>query len=350
MAINNSLIFWGISLAIISGLMNGNFTLPMRYLSRWAWETVWALFIIVACVVLPPIVLCFSVAHPLQVLAAAPLHAEVIALATGFIWGFGAILFGLGVSAVGISMVNTLVLATSAALGSFLPLLILAPERLTQPQGKAILLGTLTALVGMGFCGYAGIMRERSEKAAATSTRQMVGAARPIAVGLVICAGAGILSGLMNVGYSLSQGIITTAAQAGNSAFGGSTVIWLLVLESGAVANLAYCGYLWRKNRTWSNFRQARTLPLYGLAILMGVLWEGGLFAYGAAATKLGKLGPAIGWPLSLVVSLVTANCIGFVTGEWKVCTRAARCWMGAGLAILLGAIGILGWSGSLAN
>ena len=349
MAANNSLIYWGIALAVASGLMNGNFTLPMRYLTRWAWETVWAVFIIVACVIMPPVILALNVHHPLQVLAAAPGRAEVIAVVTGLVWGFGAILFGLAVSAVGISMANTLVLATSASLGSILPLLILAPERLGQPQGKAILLGTAVALAGMGFCGYAGILREREEKAGAGTTRQMVGAARPMLVGLAICAGAGIISALMNVGYSLSQGIIATAVEAGNTPFGGSTVIWLLVLESGAVANLAYCGYLLSKNRTWRNFRMADAAPLYALAILMGLLWEGGMFAYGAAATKMGKLGPAIGWPLSLVVSLTTANCVGFLTGEWKVGAWTVRRWMVLGLGILLVAIGLLGWSGSLA-
>jgi L-rhamnose-H+ transport protein len=348
--VDNSLIYLGISLAVISGLMNGTFTLPMRYLSRWAWENVWGLFIVVACLVMPPIVLILTVTNPLQVLAAAPARAEIIALATGFIWGFGAILFGLGVSAIGISMANTLVLATSASLGSFLPLLILAPERFGQPQGEAIMLGTVTALAGMGFCGYAGVLRERSEKAGAGGSRQMVGTARPFWVGLLICAGAGVISALFNVGYSLSQGIITSAVQLGNSPFAGSNVIWLLVLGSGAIANLAYCGYLLRKNRTWSNFRQPNTVPLYGLAILMGLLWGGGIFAYGAASPKLGKLGPAIGWPLSLVVSLVTANCVGFLTGEWKLSSVAARRWMMVGLAILLVAIGILGWSGSLAS
>ena len=150
------MVYLGISLAVISGLMNGTFTLPMRYLGRWSWENVWALFIVVACLVMPPVVLLLTVTNPLQVLAAAPARAEIIALATGFIWGFGAILFGLGVSAIGISMANTLVLATSASLGSFLPLLILAPERLGQPQGKAIMLGTVTALAGHGLLRLRG--------------------------------------------------------------------------------------------------------------------------------------------------------------------------------------------------
>ena len=348
--VDNPTIYLGIMLAVISGLMNGMFTLPMRYLGRWSWENVWSLFVVVACVVMPPIMMFMTVARPFQILAHAPVRAEAIALATGFIWGFGAVLFGLGVSAIGISMANTLVLAISASMGSLLPLLVLAPERLGQPQGEAIMLGTFTAIVGMGFCGYAGVLRDRSEKDGPGATRQMVGEARPFWVGLIICAGAGVISALFNVGYTLSQDIIKSAVQAGASSFGGSNVIWLLVLESGAIANLGYCGYLLGKNRTWPNYRQAKSAPLYALSALMGLLWVGGIFAYGAASPKLGKLGPAIGWPLSLVVSLITANCVGFLVGEWRLSSPAARRWMIAGLVILLGAIGILGWSGSLAS
>jgi L-rhamnose-H+ transport protein len=211
------------------------------------------------------------------------------------------------------------------------------------------MLGTFVALIGMCLCGYAGVLRERSEKAGPGAPRQMVGAARPFWIGLLICAGAGVISALFNVGYSLAQEIIATAVRAGNSAFAGSNIIWWLVLGSGAIANLAYCGYLLSRNRTWKNFRQPQSASLYALAMVMGLLWAGGIFAYGAASPDLGKLGPAIGWPLSLVVSLVTANCVGFLTGEWKLGSPAARRWMVMGLAVLLGAIGVLGWSGSLA-
>jgi L-rhamnose-H+ transport protein len=348
--IDNSAISLGILLAAISGLMGGICMLPMRYLGRWSWENVWALHIVVACLIMPPAMLFLTVSNPHQLLAAAPVRAEFFALTTGFIWGFSSVLFGLGVSAIGISMANTLILATGASLGSILPLLILAPERIGQPQGRVIILGTFTALAGVGFCGYAGILRERSEKAAPGASRQMVGVARPFWVGLLICVGAGITSALLNVGYSLAHGIITAAVQAGNSPFAGSNMIWLLVLGSGAMVNLVYCGYLLGKNRTWSNFRQPKSAPLYALAILMGLMWGCGIFAYGSAAPKLGKLGPAIGWPLSLVVSLVTANCVGFLTGEWKLSSPAARCWMLVGLLILVATIGVLGWSSRMAS
>ncbi len=345
---DNSLVLWGIALAVLSGLMNGTFTLPMRYLGRWSWENVWTVFVAVACLIMPVVMFLTTVVHPLASLSAAPARAEVIAIATGFMWGFGAVMFGQGVSALGISMGNTLVLAISASLGSFLPILILAPERLRQPQGEFIVLGTAVAMAGIGCCGYAGFLRERSEKEQQNAPREMVGAARPLWAGLLLCSGAGLLSALFNIGYSLSQGIITSAVRIGNSPFAGSTVVWLLVLVSGAVSNLGFCGYLFRKNRSWSNFLRPGVARFYGLAILMGLLWGGSIFAYGSAAPKLGKLGPAIGWPISLTAGLLTANFCGLLAGEWKLARRSARRWMIAGLAILLCSIGILGWSGSV--
>ncbi len=344
----NSAVTWGIALAVISGLMNGTFTLPMRYLGRWSWENVWTVFIAVACVVMPLVLFFTTVVHPFAVLSAAPRQAELIAVATGFTWGFGAVMFGQGVSALGISMANTLVLAISASLGSFLPMLILAPERLGRPQGEFIMLGTAVAMLGIGSCGYAGRLRERSEKQLPGAPRKMVGAARPLWAGLLLCSGAGLLSAAFNIGYSLSLGISASAVQAGNTPFAGSNVIWMLVLASGAVSNLGFCAYLFHKNGSWSNFRQAQGGSLFALAILMGLLWGGSIFVYGSAAPKLGKLGPAIGWPISLMVGLLTANFCGLLAGEWKFAQPTARHWMAAGLAILLCSIGILGWAGSL--
>jgi hypothetical protein len=43
----------GVLLAILSGLMNGSFTFPMRFLGRWQWENVWILFIVSSCLLLP---------------------------------------------------------------------------------------------------------------------------------------------------------------------------------------------------------------------------------------------------------------------------------------------------------
>jgi L-rhamnose-H+ transport protein len=340
----------GIAFAIVSGLMNGTFTLPMRFLGRWSWENVWVLFVIVSCVVMPVAIAWITFPGFMHTLGRAPTRAVLLALVTGFTWGFGAIMFGQGVSAVGISMGNTLVLAISASLGSFLPVLLLAPEQLLQPQGKAIVLGAFIGISGIICCGYAGFLRERNQKGRAETVQgNMVGKARPFWVGLLLCFGAGLLSAVFNIGYSSCQGVIETAVHEGHSAFAGSNLIWLLMLMSGAVANLCFCGYLFKKNGSWGKYSTQNSASLYALTIAMGLLWGGSIFAYGFAAPKLGKLGPAIGWPIALIVGLATANLWGFLTGEWKLANSKDRGWMFVGLAVLLVAIVTLGWSSTLA-
>jgi len=330
--------------------MCGAFALPMKYLGRWAWENVWAIFILVSCVLIPIAIVWATAPGWMKIASTAPRYAVVAAIATGFAWGFGAIMMGQGVSAVGVSMANTLVLAISASLGSFLPMMLLAPEKLALAQGHAVILGTLIAIAGIAFCGYAGLMRERSQGHAKQELRgEMVGSTRPIAVGLALCIGAGLLSAVLNIGYSLAQPLLVTAVRTGYSSFAGSNIIWLLMLGSGAVPNLCFCTYLMAKNKSWGKFTIPKCAPLWGLAILMGLLWGGDIFLYGFASPKIGRLGPAIGWPLKLIAGMITANTIGFVIGEWKLTQACERRCMIAGLMILLLAIGVLAWASTLA-
>jgi len=339
----------GVGCAVAAGVMCGIFALPMKYLGRWAWENVWAIFILVSCVLMPLGIACGTVPDVPRVLGAVPPRTIATACGMGFAWGFGAIMFGQGVSAVGIAMSNTLVLAISASLGSFLPMSLLAPERLHQPQGHAVIAGTLVGIAGIACCGYAGAMRERSQRNDAAALRgTMVGKARSFSVGLLLCAGAGLLSAVLNIGYSEAQPLLHSAMRHGASSFGGSNAIWLLMLTSGAVPNLVFCGYLMAKNRTWGNYGLANSRSLYGLTILMGLLWGGDIFLYGFASPKIGRLGPAIGWPLKLIAGLIAANAAGYLIGEWKRTTLWARRWMGLGLAVMLAAILVLGWSSTL--
>jgi L-rhamnose-H+ transport protein len=74
----------------------------------------------------------------------------------------------------------------------------------------------------------------------------------------------------------------------------------------------------------------------------MALLWGGSIFVYGAAAPRLGALGTAIGWPLSLATGLVLANIFGLALGEWRQAPRRARNWMYSGIGILLVAIVVL--------
>ena len=333
----------GALLAILSGIMNGSFTLPMRFLGRWEWENVWSLFIISSCLLLPVAIVSLSAPQSWTLLAGAPAHAVWAAVLTGFAWGFGAIMFGQSVSAIGISLANTFVLAISSALGSLLPLLILSPAKLFQHAGQMIVIGVLIEIIGIVFCGKAGLLREKAVGVDAKTERgDLVGRARPLWVALLLVIGSGILSAVFNIGFTLAQPIADYGLRSGLSQFASTNLIWIIMLMAGSVANLGFCFYLLIKNRSMGKFAQRGSAQLFSFALLMGLLWGGSIFVYGAAVPRLGALGTAIGWPLSLATGLLIANAIGVALGEWRKAPQRARGWMFSGIAVLLVAIVVL--------
>jgi L-rhamnose-H+ transport protein len=343
-----SVVAVGALLAILSGVMNGSFTLPMRFLGRWEWENVWSLFIVSSCLLLPIVIVSVTAPQSWTILAGAPVRAVWIASATGFAWGCGSIMFGQSVSAIGISLANTLVLAISSALGALLPLMILSFSKLFQPTGEKILLGVMIELIGIALCGRAGAMRERALDPNARSMRgNLVGRSRPLGVAILLVIGAGVLSAIFNVGFALAQPIADYGRAAGLNAFASTNLIWLVMLASGSIANLGFCCYLLLKNRSMAKFKQSGGARLYLLALLMGLLWGGSIFVYGAAAPRLGTLGTSIGWPLSLATGLLVANGIGIAIGEWRLAPRQARGWMFSGIGVLLVAILVLSHANS---
>jgi L-rhamnose-H+ transport protein len=341
----NSMVMAGALLAIVSGLMNGSFTLPMRFLGRWEWENVWALFIVVACLLMPAAIVTAIAPQSWSILAGAPGEAVWIAMLSGLAWGFGAVLFGQSVSAIGISLANTLVLAISSVFGSLLPIILLAPHELMAPGSQRILGGVAVELAGIALCGWAGHMREQTA-GVGTDRGGMVGHARPLGVALLMAAGSGILSAVFNIGFSLARPLADFGRAAGLSQFSSTNLIWLVMLGAGSVANLGFCSFLFRKNRSLRKFAQPGKLRFYSLATVMALLWGGSIFTYGAAAPRLGALGTSIGWPLSLAVGLLLANVIGMGLGEWRQASPRARRAMHSGIAVLVVAIILLSRAG----
>ena len=342
----------GAFFAVLSGIMNGVFALPMRFLGKWEWENVWLLFILVCCVIMPVAVVALTVSSPLAILAGAPVAAVVAALVCGFLWGFGAIMFGQAVSAVGISLANTIVLALSASLGSLLPMIILNSASITSRHGALVLLGTAIAIVGIGISGVAGRLRERNRsrlnKLQQEGEGTLVGRRRPMRIAMLLCVGAGVLSAVFNIGFSLAQPIIAAGERAGFPPSSGTNLVWLLMLGSGAVVNVAFCVYLVVKNKSGPKFLLPGSSRLYLLTAIMGLFWGGSIYLYGEASTRLGKLGPAIGWPLFLTTGLLVGNVCGIFTGEWRSVSSTTKWWLGCALGALVIAILVLGKAGAM--
>ncbi len=153
------------------------------------------------------------------------------------------------------------------------------------------------------------------------------------------------MSAIFNIGYSLALPIADSGVRLGNSQFASTNCIWLLMLGAGAIPNVVYCVWLMQRNRTVNLMFAPDSTVSWSRSTLMGLLWGGSIFIYGAATPRLGSLGPSVGWPLSLAVGLLVANLMGLLLGEWRKAGTTAIRWMQAGIVTLLFAIGLCAWS-----
>jgi len=311
----------------MSGIANGLFTAPMKVIREWKWENIWLIFILVSCILMPAAVVLVTVGSPISALANSPAGARTAALAFGFAWGFGAILFGLSVDHLGVSLANSLVIGISAAAGSTLPLVLRGGLHL-ETRLVVLFAGVASFLVGVALCAQAGRLRELKAPKRPRS-----------GVGYLYATAAGLMSAVFNVGYSLAQPIAETGERLGFSRFHATNVIWLLMLGAGSIPNIIYCVHLIRKHSSSSLYLVGPAHKNWGLSASMGVLWGGSIFLYGAATPLLGDIGPSIGWPLSLAMALVVANFMGALLGEWKSAAPQAVWRMRLGVLTMLVAI-----------
>lgn len=324
----------GLLILVLAGIMNASFTLPMKYARRWAWENTWLAWTILALLVLPPIVTLATVPHAGQVYhATGPgIIAEVAGFGAG--WGVAQVFFGLAVDAIGIALTFSLVLGTSAAVGTLVPLLRLHPERLNTPAGYGVLAGVAMVLLGVFVCAVAGSRREKALHLETAPRKNST-------VGLTLAILCGFGASFVNFGLAFGAPIAQAARNAGASALNASNAIWLPVMIAGSVPNLLYCLWLMKKNHTAGKFPSGG-LGHWGLALLMAIFWFGSTLLYGLSTVKLGTLGPILGWPLFMSLIVITASLLGMFTGEWKGSGVAPVRIQWAGVMMLVIAVFIL--------
>lgn len=333
---------WGIAGVLIGGFLNGSWVLPMKRMLKWRWENTWLVFSVMGLIVVPWAVALATVPQLGNILHHTSWFTLTKVLVFGFGWGIGNILFGVGVSRLGMAVGYGIILGLIAPIGTFLPLIVLHPERLWTRQGYALMAGTLLVIMGIVLLAIAGQRREQEAHVLAPMVQP------GFLLGLLICILAGIFSPMLNFSFVLGQELQRQAFSLGGSFSIGANVIWSLTLTAGFVANAGYSLYLLQKKRTWNLFRSPNAPASHWLGgSLMGIVLFGSFMAYGMGATALGPLGGIVGWPLFMSMSLITSNVWGALTGEWAGASRRSYGYSLAGVAFLIFAITVISRGGS---
>ena len=326
----------GIILLIVAGIMNGSFTLPMKFTRHWAWENTWFVWTVWALVIFPPVMTWMTVPHLGDVYSHTPASVTILVAACGAGWGISQVFFGLAVDSVGIAVAFSVILGLAAAVGSLFPLLRFHAQETFQRAGLEVLGGVLLVLLGVGICALAGRKREAAQGKSLDPQKASV------MRGLVYCTISGVGSALVNIGLTSGTPLLDAAEKFGAAKSWAPNAAWLPLMVAGGIPNLIYCLYLVRKNRTGSRFRLSGTGSYYLLAGIMGVFWFGSTLLYGIAAGRLGSLGTVLGWPLFMSLIVITASLWGIWTGDWKGSGMRPREIMYGGVAVLILAIIVL--------
>jgi L-rhamnose-H+ transport protein len=327
----------GVGAVILAGLLQGVFAVPMKYAPRWNYENIWLVFSLSGMIVLPWLLTTATVPYTRQVYALSSAKTLVSIAGFGLCWGIGATLTGVGLTLLGIGLGMAIILGLSASLGSLIPLLILHPQQLLTRQGHAYLLGTAVMLVGIAICARAGMLRD------AAKNREKKDISRgSFLAGFLVCCLSGLFSSALNFSYAFGGEAVRHALDVGANPVWSTGVVTALAVTGGFLANLLYCGYLLRKNRSLDKFAGEGAGVGWFAGGLMGLFWFGGQALYGLGISRMGSLGVVIGWPLLMGMIILTSNAAGLVTAEWNGVSSATRRFLAAGMAVILMALGVL--------
>lgn len=321
----------GGAFVLLAAIANASFALPMKWMSRWSWENIWLVWSIVSLLVLPLAAAWFTI--PQLFAGYLEVSPEVIArvIFFGFAWGIAQVLFGLSVDAIGMALTFSIVLGTSAAVGTIIPFIRLHPELLSTKIGGFVVAGVLCVVCGMALCAQAGLQREREKDPAATTYRKSSNRS-----GLVLAFASGLCASFMNLGISFAAPLLAMAARHGTSSWWSLNAVWLPLLAGGAIPNICYSIYLLVKRRSLANYKLENTSQYWLFCLLMSALWFGSSLAYGVAKFYLGTLGPIVGWPVFMSLIVICASLLGWISGEWRTATRRPLQLHIAGIAFLV--------------
>jgi len=326
----------GIGLVIVAAILQGIFLLPMARMHGWKWEHVWLAFSLAGMLIFNWIFTFISLPRPSVLYAAVPGRELAILAGFGLAWGCGAVLFGLGMDMLGLTLGYPLIMGLNASMGTFVPLIWLYGHSMFAGRRILISVGTLVAIVGISACSIAGARRESAAHRTRTVSHSR------FVPGLLIAIASGFLSCLPNIGLTFGTNTLRAAENLGISPAFASNAVWFIFFSFGAVINLAYCLWLMMRNRNVRALFAPAQAGNWGWGLLMGAMWIGSFYLYGIGTAHIGPTGGTIGWPIFITLSIGAGVLCGLGNGEWRGAPANAKTLLWAGLAFILLAVLII--------
>lgn len=338
-------VLMGVALHAVGGIAAASCFLPQKGTPNWTHQTYWLLFCFFAWLVLPILGAFLTVPNLMLVLQEAPMSAIINTTWMGAVYGFGGMAFGVSIRYIGFSLTYSIAIGISAVLGTVLPAMFTGNliEGFSSSGGLIVLAGFVLSLIGVGFCGSAGFLKER-ELESSDSTFDMKR-------GLLLAIIAGSLSAVFGIGLAAGSAIDERAAFHGATNFKGNAT-YIFTMGGAFLTNLVWWGVVHFKRGTWREYTQIQnvneekqqkvSLPKYYFwGFLSGLLWYAQFFFYGLGHVRMGHF-EFISWGIHMAMLIFFSFGIGYLLKEWVGLRQKTLLILYIGLIFLLVSFGII--------
>ena len=321
----------GLIIIAIGAFCQSSCYVPINKIKNWSWESYWIVQGVFAWLLLPLLgaMLAIPAGHSMIELFSQDMHATIMTMLYGVLWGIGGLTFGLSMRYLGVALGQSIALGTCAGLGTILaPLFTGHASDLTT----SVIVGVVVTLVGIAIIGIAGSM-----KSASLSDEEKREAVKEFnfTKGITVALLAGFMSACFNIG--LAQGA-DLHFEGVNPMFISLPVTFLVTL-GGFITNAIYCFYQNQKNHTWNDYGKSDVWVNNVLfCLLAGGLWYSQFFGLSLGKGFLSE-SPALltfAFCILMALNVVFSNVWGIILKEWKGCSSKTIIVLITGILILV--------------
>lgn len=353
--------FLGVFYHSVGGFASGSFYLPYKKVRRWAWESYWLAGGVFSWIIGP-----WAVALIVTSLGGADLiailkegfanhpRAMLYAYIFGAMWGVGGLTFGLTMRYLGMSLGMAVALGFCAFFGTIIPPIYeqFKPKAdldktivglLQSTSGLVTLGGLAICLLGIVFCGLAGIEKERQLP---DEEKKKTIAEFNFTKGMWVAVFSGIMSACMAFAISSGSPLGDIAQKAGVNDVVKNTPALIVVLAGGFTTNFIWCMYLNASNRTFGDYVSGRGASIganYFFSALAGITWYLQFFFYSMGQTQMGKYDFA-SWTLHMATIIIFSNMWGILLQEWRGTSKRVHQLIFTGIAVLVFSTFVVGF------
>jgi hypothetical protein len=326
----------GLVMVVLGGFFQALFMLPAKWCRTWKFEHVWLGFSLFCYFLIPWLIVLLCVPDIAGVIRATPSHTLVMMAIYASGWALAALGFGIGVSAIGLSLGFAIIFGLAAFVGALVPLL--ATSTGSTLKFVVILSCLVLMLIGVGLCSFAGRWREQQTTLDRSHYLR----------GVIFCTCSGLLGATGNLAFGAGTGMTEVGLARGLSGFAASSLVLACLCLFMFLFNGGYAVILLIRNSSFPLLGSGN-LHYFALSAAMGLIWMASFLLYGMGSAKLGKLGFSLGWGVFMCTVVASANIVGIFSGEWRKAPASAMRLLAVGLVMLMLAIAGLAASNAMA-